>query len=195
MACHVLASLRATGARNPRLLAAGPSGWLRVQGREGALSAPGEGSGLGAGSGAARLSVSVEWRWLPSLRGSHLASCVGRRTARSTYTASLRRATEPRLCEREARGVGARQRAVAERQRSVPLIGLRAQRADVDVARENGGGGPRRRAERGGACPPPPSILREALTFGGRGVLAEPARPSHRGPGTRRAASAGAGEA
>jgi hypothetical protein len=42
-------------------------------------------------------------------------------------------------------------------------------------------------------APLPPSILREALTVGGRGVLAEPARPSHRGPGTRRAASAGAG--
>ena len=49
--------------------------------------------------------VAAEWRWLPSLRGGHLASCVGRRTARSTYTASLRRATEPLQVEREARGV------------------------------------------------------------------------------------------
>ena len=62
--------------------------------------------------------VAAEWRWLPRSepdgppRGSHLASCVGRRTERSTYTASFRRATEPRLCEREARGVG---RATARR--------------------------------------------------------------------------------
>jgi len=59
VACHDLASLRATGERNPRLLAAGPPGWLRVQGREGALSAPGEGAGLGAGSGAADVAVCV----------------------------------------------------------------------------------------------------------------------------------------
>jgi len=69
--------------------------------------------------------VAAEWRWLPSLRGGHLASCVGRRTARSTYTASLRRATEPRMCEREARGV---------------VIGS-AKRSDIDVARVNGGAG------------------------------------------------------
>ena len=108
--------------------------------------------------------------------------CLRRSACRSgqtsTYTASLGRATELRLCEREARGV---------------VIGS-AKRSDIDVARVNGGGGPRRRAERGGACPPPPSIVREALTLGGRGVLAEPAPASLRGRGTRRAASAGAGE-
>jgi hypothetical protein len=57
VACHDLASLRVTGERNPRLLTAGPPGWLRVQGREGALSAPGEGAGLGAESGAAEVAV------------------------------------------------------------------------------------------------------------------------------------------
>ena len=68
------------------------------------MSAPGEGAGLGAGSGAADVGFAAEWRWLPSLRGSHLASCVGRRTARSTYTASLGCATEPQFAsaKREA---------------------------------------------------------------------------------------------
>jgi len=65
-----------------------------------ALSALGGGAGLGAGSGAADIGSAAEWRWLPSLRGGHLASCVGRRSASrtgqtSTYTASLRCATEP----------------------------------------------------------------------------------------------------
>jgi len=36
----------ATGERKPRLSPAGPAGWLRVQGSEGALSAPGAGAGL-----------------------------------------------------------------------------------------------------------------------------------------------------
>jgi hypothetical protein len=57
VACHDLASLRVTGERNLRLLAAGPPDWLRVQGREGALSAPGAGAGLCAGSGAAEVAV------------------------------------------------------------------------------------------------------------------------------------------
>jgi hypothetical protein len=171
VACHDLASLRATGERNPRLLAAGSLGWLRVQGREGALSAPGGGAGLGARSGAADVGFAAEWCWLPSLRGSHLASCVGRRSASrtgqsSTYTASLGSAAEPRLCEREARGV----------------VIVSAKRSDIDIARVNGGGGPRRRAERGGACPPPGQ--KGLLTFRGEGGVSgacpgESSKPGH----------------
>jgi len=124
------------------------------------------------------MALAVEWRWLPILRGGHLASCVGRRTERSTYTASLRCATEPLP--------GARQRAVAKRQRSVPSLPF-FERSELilllALAAKIGGGG--RVGAQSGAqrAPLPPrvsakSILSRSAKTGGRGVLAEPA---HRG--------------
>jgi len=57
-ATHGLASGANRDGRVKSATLARPSfGWLRVQGREGALSAPGAGADLGAGSGAAEVAV------------------------------------------------------------------------------------------------------------------------------------------
>ena len=64
----------ATGERNPRLLAGqGKHRWV-ARARYPPLM---QARVLCAGSGAADVALAAEWRWLPSLRGRHLASCVG----------------------------------------------------------------------------------------------------------------------
>lgn len=67
---------------------------------------------------------------------------------------SNRAVAELREAGREA--FGARERAGAERQRSVPTWGLRAQRADVDVAREKWGRGAAEARRAGRSVPPSP---------------------------------------
>ena len=56
--CEARPSELASASRVKSATLARPSfGWLRVQGREGAISAPGAGADLGAGSGAAEVAV------------------------------------------------------------------------------------------------------------------------------------------